>query len=597
MSCKDLSRSARLFTHCVLIIGAVVFSFPFAWMLLTSVKGSREMSLEKLRLLPRAPQPQAITPYIGEDEYVEPKRPDGIPLQVWTALRPRLGAQLGRSLDAWKVMSLGAEDNPPPVFPNREDFKKAMIKGIIKNLSSRISDTARQRAVEVERGRRTALAKDVPVPPDDVLFSSLSPEATEAGVQAILAEVQPLIDDKMLRPIFDDCYRRFCLADVRIRTRDYKSYSLYTGSEWQVIHGPAQLVRRRELFSLGQEVRLHFTPAENSAAFKFVPSLPVPASEVDRVSVSYRADSSWAKIRFEVIRDGQLYQTTDLAHFKDKDWLEQELRWPEGAKDRMERRVYMVLQHAGPAPAGSPPFAVHMSVERQGLAKAWLAKLTANYRGAFKEVPYGRFVMTSVALTLINIVLMIFSSTLVAYSFARLHWPGRDLCFGILLATMMVPGQVTMIPGFLVIRHLGWYNTLIPLWVFSATGSAFFIFLLRQFFKNVPIDLEDAARIDGCGFLRIYWHVMMPLVKPTIATIAIYTFMGVWNDFMGPLIYINDERLFPLALGMFKFSLRAANDVSLMMSGSFVMTLPIIVLFFFAQRYFIQGISLTGVKG
>jgi len=127
-------------------------------------------------------------------------------------------------------------------------------------------------------------------------------------------------------------------------------------------------------------------------------------------------------------------------------------------------------------------------------------------------------------------------------------------------------------------------------------GSAFFIFLLRQFMMTIPKDLEDAAKIDGCGFFGIYWHVMMPLIKPTIATIAIFTFTGTWNNFMGPLIYVNDERLFPLALGLFKFSLASGADTGLMMASSFLMTLPIIILFFYAQKYFIQGIALTGTK-
>ena len=154
-----------------------------------------------------------------------------------------------------------------------------------------------------------------------------------------------------------------------------------------------------------------------------------------------------------------------------------------------------------------------------------------------------------------------------------------------------------MIPNFLIMKNLGWFNTLLPLWVPAFFGAPFFVFLVRQFFKNVPKDLEDAARIDGCGFLRIYWHVMLPLVKPTIATIGIFTFMHAWNNFMGPLIYVNDERLFPLALGLFKFNLRSGGEVCLMMAAASMMTIPVIALFFFAQRYFIQGISLTGTKG
>jgi ABC-type glycerol-3-phosphate transport system permease component len=165
------------------------------------------------------------------------------------------------------------------------------------------------------------------------------------------------------------------------------------------------------------------------------------------------------------------------------------------------------------------------------------------------------------------------------------------------LATMMIPGQVTMIPYFLIVRSLGWYNTLYPLWVGSFFAGAFNVFLLRQFLKGIPRDLEDAAKIDGCGFWRVYWHIMLPLIKPTLAAIAIFTFMGVWNEFMGPLIYLTDQRLYPLALGLYAFNVSSGGSMGMMMAGSLLMTVPVVVIFFFAQKYFIQGVTLTGMKG
>jgi multiple sugar transport system permease protein len=171
-----------------------------------------------------------------------------------------------------------------------------------------------------------------------------------------------------------------------------------------------------------------------------------------------------------------------------------------------------------------------------------------------------------------------------------------------LLGTMMIPAQVTMIPQFLIMQKLGWYNTLKPLWVMSFFGSAFSIFLLREFLKGIPRDLEDAARLDGCGFLRIYWHIMLPLVRPTLAVIAIFTFLATWNDFMGPLIYLSDQRLYPLSFGLYAFQIQSLQPgtsagIGMLMAGSLLMMLPVIAIFFFAQRYFLQGITLTGMKG
>lgn len=455
-------------------------------------------------------------------------------------------------------------------------------------------------ALEAEAGAR--LARGEAPPADSELARLLSEESIAAGAAAILAEADRLAgDESLLREIFDDCYRRFCLGAVRALTADYGSIPLYSGREWQVESGPAELVPRYEKSEAIQEVRARFSRESQSEPLVFLfPIDPAKAdpARVARLYIGYRADAAWARARFEVIRLGRVYATSDRLHLYDSDFLEQELRW-EDEPDPMARRPYMLLRDAGPAPAGAPAFAIRMIVRKAGPLEAWHAKIVRNYHQVFREANFARYYMTSLSLCLLNITLAIFSCSLVAYAFARLRWPGRDLCFGLLLATMMIPSQVTMIPGFLVHKSLGWYNTLLPLWAHAAFGAPFFIFLLRQFLKNVPADLEDAARIDGCGFLRIYWHVMLPLVKPTLATIAIFTFMGVWNNFMGPLIYVNDERLFPLALGIFKLSLdtRTGQDVALMMSGAFIMTLPIILLFFFVQRYFIQGISFTGMKG
>ncbi len=193
----------------------------------------------------------------------------------------------------------------------------------------------------------------------------------------------------------------------------------------------------------------------------------------------------------------------------------------------------------------------------------------------------------------------VLSSSLVAYSFARLRWPGRDLFFIILLSTMMIPYSVTMIPIFLVFNRLGWVNTFKPLIVPSFFGNPFYIFLARQFFRTIPNDFSEAAKIDGGSELRIYLQIVLPLCKPILAVIAIFSFMGAWNSFLEPLIYLNNADKWPLSLML--YALRSAQigeiNWSGIMAGSTLMTLPIIILFFFTQKTFIQSITLTGIKG
>ncbi|MCL4219450.1 MAG: carbohydrate ABC transporter permease, partial [Candidatus Hydrogenedentes bacterium] len=226
-------------------------------------------------------------------------------------------------------------------------------------------------------------------------------------------------------------------------------------------------------------------------------------------------------------------------------------------------------------------------------------KYANNYREVLRRVPMLSYLKNSFLLVGLNILGQILGSSLVAFAFARLKWPGREFYFVLVLATLMIPPQVTMIPLFLIFRELGWYNTLRPLWVPAFFGSAFYIFLLRQFMRGIPKELEDSAKIDGCGYFGIYWRVILPLVKPALATIGIFTFMTVWNDFMGPLIYLSDQRLYPLSLGLFALQVVQGPNINygVMMAASVIMTIPVIALFFAAQRQFIQGITLTGLKG
>lgn len=192
----------------------------------------------------------------------------------------------------------------------------------------------------------------------------------------------------------------------------------------------------------------------------------------------------------------------------------------------------------------------------------------------------------------------VISNALVAYAFARLRWPGRDLAFAITLATMMVPFPVTMVPVFALFRWLGWIGTFRPLWVPAWFGSAFNIFLLRQFFRTIPFELSEAARIDGCSEWGIFKDIILPLAKPALAVVALFTFMGVWNDFLGPLIYLLDQKTFTLSLGLqFYQSQHGGTQWNLLMAASTIVIAPVIVLFFFTQKQFIQGIAVTGLKG
>jgi ABC-type glycerol-3-phosphate transport system permease component len=227
-----------------------------------------------------------------------------------------------------------------------------------------------------------------------------------------------------------------------------------------------------------------------------------------------------------------------------------------------------------------------------------------NYMEAWTIQPFTRYLYnTVVRLAIPTVIGAVVSNTLVAYSFGRLKWPGRDVLFAICLMTMMIPGQVTMVPVFIIFRALGWVNSYKPLVVPAFFASAGTIFMLRQFFRTIPEELSDAANIDGANEFQTMWLIILPLVKPALAVVALFSFMGSWNEYLGPLIYINQSDLYPLTLGLAQLQ-AAMNQVGVkglaypyLMAASTIVTLPIVLIFYFTQRTFIEGIALTGLKG
>ncbi len=220
-----------------------------------------------------------------------------------------------------------------------------------------------------------------------------------------------------------------------------------------------------------------------------------------------------------------------------------------------------------------------------------------HYIRAFTEYPILTWVRNTLVIVVFSCLGTLISCTMAAYAFSRLRWPDRGLLFAVVLATMMLPFQVTIIPMFVLFRYLGWIDTPLPLIVPAFFGSAFFIFLLRQFFIGLPEELMEAARIDGASEWYILSRIVVPLSKPALLTVTIFASMWAWNDFLGPLIYLTSENQKTLALGLQAMVSQYGSEWGMFMASATVMILPILVLFFFAQRYFIEGIALTGMKG
>lgn len=234
-----------------------------------------------------------------------------------------------------------------------------------------------------------------------------------------------------------------------------------------------------------------------------------------------------------------------------------------------------------------------LSIPITWLPKVWRPE---NYVITFQTAPWGLYFRNTTVITLASVVGQIIVASMAAYAFARLEFKMKNVLFIVYLSTMMLPYQVTMIPTFKIIRSLGWIDNLLSL-IIPSVFSAFGVFMLRQFFLSIPSELEDAAKIDGCGHPRIYYEIIMKNSKPALVTLTLFIFMGMWNDFLRPMLYLNKQELWTLSLGLSKFKGQYTSLWSCMMCGAVVTIMPILLVFLFAQNYFIEGIVTSGLKG
>ncbi|MEK3889734.1 carbohydrate ABC transporter permease [Bacillus sp. FSL K6-3431] len=221
----------------------------------------------------------------------------------------------------------------------------------------------------------------------------------------------------------------------------------------------------------------------------------------------------------------------------------------------------------------------------------------SNYPASLQAMPFGQAYWNSFYITVLVVGIQILTASMAAYAFAKIRFPGSNFLFVFFLATMMIPKQVTMIPTFMIMEKINWLDTHLPLIIPGALFNAFAVFLLRQFVMGIPKDLEEAAVIDGANPLRIYWHVILPLIRPAMAAVGIFIFMGTWNNFLEPLIYLSTPELFTVPLLLNYFKGLYVTDWALMMAGSVISVIPVLIIYIFAQKHIIEGVALTGMKG
>lgn len=530
-------KSKGIFIYAVLIAGSLIFLLPLLWMLLCSLKTDKELfSSDDTLALPSLPQKVLASPYLEAGTTNDNSE--------------RIAALL-------------------PDHPNFAEWQKNSEFGA----DPAQSEIMRQQlALLLERRiRPTDNEEELRQLIDEHYASSLNAEA----------EAQLL--------------RAFRIGAVRVRDTELTEVNIpavFTGNSPRL---------RLEADGEYQLIRYDFSQGDKSFELTAMLELPFNAADLANVQLPISLDNSFHHLYFELEHDGTRYAAVkkeSLGIFQTpwRTFILQEY----GEDDlSLKPKIWTLIEPVAKNSAydhGPRRCKLTIRLERSSAVMSAFDKYINNYRLIVANIPLGRYIWNSLVLVVLNVVGMLFSCSLSAYALTRLDWPGRKLCTILMLSTMMVPSQVLMIPTFLIMKYLRFYNTLIPLWVVSFTGSAFNIFLLMQFMKGIPRDLEDAGRIDGCNFLQSYYHIILPQLKMPLCAVTLFTFIAVWNDFMGPLIYLNDQRLYPLSLGLYALNVQMESSFGLMMAGSLLMTLPVIVLFLFTQKYFISGMTMSGLK-
>jgi multiple sugar transport system permease protein len=546
---------ARGCVHLMLLCIAGVFIFPFLWMLGMSLKTDDEAASGNL--FPSFPTFRADSPFVRNSQ--EPERPAELSGERWSLLLPQFVA--------WA----------------REQVAKGMLPAGMRPVDA---DSLRDAAAAELAGRIISrIGKQTWALPDDKIFS-----ACASVVDA--ADVTTALNDRLARLEF---------RGLQIRSLDDRVFRIPTSGDprpWVVESGPAELLPVTPgVYCL----RYHFASPNNApVVLRCDFNSPISPEQLERIIISIKGDDSWHRIDATLELGGKRWVSTRsyyIAQFRVAAILLQ----PPTFQDTIgQPKTWLPIAEEGSNQSssyGSSRATLRLFLRPSSTWQAVLGKIERNYVRAFRAVPFFTYLTNSVLLVILTTSGSLFSASFVGYAFSRLNWPGRSLALSLLLSTMMLPPQVTMIPSFLIWRWLGWYNTLNPLWVGAWFGNAFFIFLMIQNMKTIPRELDEAARIDGLNAIQTWWYVIMPQVKPTLAAIAILSFMGAWNEFMGPLIMLRDQDKFPLSLGLFGMHVDQSGDWNMIMAANMLMVLPVVIIFFLFQRYFVEGMTVSGMKG
>lgn len=556
--------------YLLLVAAAFCTMVPLLWPLTSSFKTANEIFAVPIQWFPSFPPRVASSPYVVEDAYPKIEKPIAIDETAWETLHPTLTQAIWTKAQAHIAANAQLSNSVPS-----EELRTEITEGLWQQLVTTLPD-------EVWRGTTAAVVTAV--------RDAVIPEAVDT--------------------IWSSVYREIAIGTLQIEDIAFNRTPI-EGVKWETASETRTHIRPSEDTQTIANLSYNFQDSDTLHISAIIPT-PVPIDRIRRLMLPVRGDASYHRLSLTVsvlhsgeatndTSNGITYQPTrpfvlESALWKDAVWRLQGIPGELESSHITMHRVETGNAAPSIVKAGTEnQLFLQLSIHQPSYLSIVWDKLTSNYRNLWKTVPYNRYFINSVFIATASTLLTLFFCSLGGYAFAKYEFRGQKILFGILLASMMVPFQVLLVPLFGLMYDIGWLNSYKAIIIPFSVG-AFGVFLMRQFIVTIPSELLDAARIDGCSEFGIYYRIVLPIIKPALGALTIYSFLGSWNGYLWPLIILRDEAKYTLPIGLANLVGIYRQDYGMLMAGTLLSLMPIVILFLAMQREFVQGITLGSVK-
>ena len=553
----------------LLLVGAAFCTMiPMLWLLTSSFKTANEIFAVPIQWFPSFPARVASSPYIVEDAYPNIEKPGAVDEAGWQVLQPQLAQIIWSEAQAHITVN-GKSSN----YVTSEELQTEIVEGLWQQLVAGLPD-----------------------------------EVWNGTTDSVTAAVRDAIIPEAVDTIWGAVYREVAVGTLQIEDLDFNRTPIEIVN-WEA--GTGTRIRTSDDLQTAASLSYNFQDSDTTRMTATVFS-PIPIEQIRRITLPIRGDASYHRLSLTVsvplsglnagsTNNGITYQPTrsfvlGSALWTDSVWRVQGIPGELESAHITMQRVETSLTTQGTVETGNgSQLFLQLTIHQPAYLSIVWDKFTSNYRNLWKTVPYNRYFVNSVFIATASTLLTLFFCSLGGYAFAKYQFRGQKILFGILLASMMVPFQVLLVPLFGLMYDIGWLNSYKAIVIPFSVG-AFGVFLMRQFIVTIPSELLDAARIDGCSEFGIYYRIVLPIIKPALGALTIYSFLGSWNGYLWPLIILRDEAKYTLPIGLANLVGIYRQDYGMLMAGTLLSLMPIVILFLAMQREFVQGITLGGVK-